>query len=38
MPDSSHALIQNDIVLFGLIAATLALVFWTASLKGSTLR
>ncbi len=34
MPDSSHALIQNDIVLFGLIAATLALVFWTASLKG----
>lgn len=25
------ALIQNDIVLFGLIAATLAFVFWTAS-------
>jgi uncharacterized membrane protein len=29
------ALIQNDIVLFGLIAATLAGVFWTASLKGA---
>jgi uncharacterized membrane protein len=29
------ALIQNDIVLFGLIAATLAFVFWTASLKGA---
>ena len=27
----STALIQNDIVLFGLIAATLGLVFWTAS-------
>ncbi|RXR08558.1 DUF819 domain-containing protein [Pseudoxanthomonas composti] len=32
MPKSS-ALIQNDIVLFGLIAATLALVFWTSSRK-----
>jgi len=29
----SSALIQNDIVLFGLIAATLALVFWTSSRK-----
>ncbi|MFT4178573.1 MAG: DUF819 family protein [Thermomonas sp.] len=28
---SSTALIQNDIVLFGLIAATLGAVFWTAS-------
>ena len=27
----STALIQNDIVLFGLIAATLAAVFWTES-------
>ena len=27
----STALIQNDIVLFGLIAATLGVVFWTAS-------
>ncbi|MET1024414.1 MAG: DUF819 family protein [Pseudoxanthomonas sp.] len=35
MPTSSPALIQNDIVLFGLIAATLAFVFWTASLKGA---
>ena len=30
----STALIQNDIVLFGLIAATLGLVFWTASREG----
>ena len=28
---TSTALIQNDIVLFGLIAATLGAVFWTAS-------
>ena len=28
---SSPALIQNDIVVFGLIAATLGAVFWTAS-------
>ena len=28
---ASTALIQNDIVLFGLIAATLGAVFWTAS-------
>ncbi len=28
---SSTALIQNDIVLFGLIAATLGVVFWTSS-------
>jgi uncharacterized membrane protein len=35
MPTFPPALIQNDIVLFGLIAATLALVFWTASLKGA---
>ncbi|MEF9977552.1 MAG: DUF819 family protein [Thermomonas sp.] len=28
---ASTALIQNDIVLFGLIAATLGLVFWTSS-------
>ena len=27
----SHALIQNDIVVFGLIAATLGAVFWTSS-------
>ncbi|KAG1583505.1 hypothetical protein G6F46_015097 [Rhizopus delemar] len=27
----STALIQNDIVVFGLIAATLGAVFWTAS-------
>lgn len=30
-PAPSTALIQNDIVLFGLIAATLGAVFWTAS-------
>ena len=30
----STALIQNDIVLFGLIAATLGVVFWTASRDG----
>lgn len=29
--EPSTALIQNDIVLFGLIAATLGVVFWTAS-------
>jgi uncharacterized membrane protein len=29
--EPSTALIQNDIVLFGLIAATLGLVFWTSS-------
>src|SRR5512139_3385395 len=29
--EASTALIQNDIVLFGLIAATLGLVFWTSS-------
>ncbi|TAA11852.1 DUF819 family protein [Pseudoxanthomonas winnipegensis] len=34
MPETHTALIQSDIVLFGLIAATLAFVFWTASLKG----
>ena len=32
--EPSTALIQNDIVLFGLIAATLGLVFWTASRDG----
>ncbi len=31
MPTDHPALIQNDIVLFGLIAATLAFVFWTAA-------
>lgn len=34
MPESagaSQALIQNDIVVFGLIAATLGLIFWLAS-------
>lgn len=31
MPEPSAALISNDIVVFGLIAATLALIFWTAS-------
>jgi uncharacterized membrane protein len=30
-PTASPALIHNDIVLFGLIAATLGCVFWTAS-------
>ena len=29
--EPSTALIQNDIVVFGLIAATLGAVFWTAS-------
>lgn len=29
--EPSNALIQNDIVLFGLIAATLGLIFWLAS-------
>ncbi|CAN7195357.1 DUF819 family protein [Pseudoxanthomonas sp. LjRoot168] len=29
--ETSTALIQNDIVLFGLIAATLGVVFWTSS-------
>jgi len=29
--EASTALIQNDIVLFGLIAATLGVVFWTSS-------
>lgn len=29
--DTSTALISNDIVLFGLIAATLAVIFWTES-------
>jgi len=28
LPDSHHALISNDIVVFGLVAATLGLVFW----------
>ena len=32
-PIVSTALITNDIVVFGLIAATLGAVFWTASLK-----
>ena len=31
---ASTALITNDIVIFGLIAATLGLVFWTASQPG----
>lgn len=31
MPTTATPLITNDIVVFGLIAATLALVFWTAS-------
>lgn len=31
MNPDSHALIDNDIVVFGLIAATLGAVFWTAS-------
>lgn len=31
MPPVSDALISNDIVVFGLIAATLGLIFWTAS-------
>lgn len=31
MTASAPALIQNDIVVFGLIAATLGAVFWTAS-------
>ncbi|HVJ38372.1 MAG TPA: DUF819 family protein, partial [Stenotrophomonas sp.] len=31
MNPPSTALIQNDIVVFGLIAATLGAVFWTAS-------
>ena len=31
LPDAPSALITNDIVLFGLIAATLAAVFWTES-------
>ena len=32
MPDTAHpALISNDIVVLGLIAATLGLVFWTSS-------
>lgn len=30
-PNASPALITNDIVVFGLIAATLGVVFWTAS-------
>ena len=29
------ALITNDIVVLGLIAATLGVVFWTASLPGA---
>lgn len=33
MTQSNHALIQNDIVVFGLIAATLAAVFWTSARK-----
>jgi len=32
--EPSTALITNDIVILGLIAATLGLVFWTASLPG----
>jgi uncharacterized membrane protein len=31
MPENSSALIQNDIILLGLIAATLAVIFWAAS-------
>lgn len=31
MPDASSALITNDIVLLGLIAATLGAIFWAAS-------
>ena len=31
MPDSAAPLITNDVVVFGLIAATLALIFWAAS-------
>lgn len=31
MPEASTALIQNDIVVLGLIAATLGLIFWAAS-------
>jgi hypothetical protein len=31
MPENSSALIQNDIILLGLIAATLALIFWASS-------
>src|SRR5688572_22733977 len=31
MAPGSTALITNDIVLFGLIAATLAAIFWTAT-------
>jgi len=30
-PESSSALISNDIIIFGLIAATLGLIFWLAS-------
>ncbi|MDE2406889.1 MAG: DUF819 family protein [Xanthomonadaceae bacterium] len=33
-PVPSSALINNDIVIFGLIAGTLGLVFWTASRPG----
>ena len=33
VPGPSTALITNDIVLFGLIAATLGAIFWTQSLK-----
>lgn len=33
-PVPSSALINNDIVIFGLIAGTLGLVFWTASRSG----
>lgn len=29
--EASTALISNDVVLFGLIAATLAAIFWTAT-------
>jgi uncharacterized membrane protein len=31
MPEASTAIIQNDIVLLGLIAATLGAIFWAAS-------
>ena len=37
-PVLSQALISNDIIIFGLIAATLGAVFWTASLQQPVLR
>jgi uncharacterized membrane protein len=38
MPDSPHALITNDIVVFGLIAATLGAVFLAADAKNVLLQ